>query len=149
MIDISTLGLVNNVASNTYFVDPATYFVYSRKTGAQTRLSGSLNVSNVRSYTLQTTGRYPVKIREDRLRQAVAAAVRNKTRTEGEVNTGKGWIIGSVINGQYSFSTSPVVHSTESSVDTEIERLAKNNPGTRFVKVRIEAFVQSGVVSWS
>lgn len=149
MIDISTLGLANNIPQGTYFVDPATYFVYSRKTGTQARLTGSLNISNVRSYTLQTTGRYPVKIREDRLRQAVAAAVRNKTRTEGEVNTSKGWIIGSVIGNSYSFNPTPRVHATEDSVNTEIERLAKTNPGTRFVKVRIEAFVQSGGVSWS
>lgn len=146
MIDISTImGL--NIPKNTYFVDPATYFVYSRRCGGQSRLAGSVNVSNVRTYTLQTNGHYPVKIREDRLKQAVANV---KSPAVGEVNSNsKGWIIGSVTGNQYSFNSTPRVHDTESSVNTEIERLAKVNPGTCFVKVRIEAFVQAGGVSWS
>lgn len=154
MIDISTLNIITGIPSNTYFVDPSNYFVYSRKGGTQSRLYGSVNISNVRSYTLQTTLRNPVKIREDRLRQAVRQAVStgavptvNSTNT-GEVNS-RGWIIGSVDGNQFSFSTTPRVHETENSVNTEIERLAKANPGRRFVKVKIEAYVQAGGVNWS
>lgn len=145
MIDIATLNLAQNIPQGNYFVDPATYTVYSHRSGSQNRLAGSVNISNVRSYTLQSTGHYPVKIREDRLKAAVAAVVSKSPQAAPS----KGWIIGSVTNGCYSFSPDPVVHNTEASVNTEIERLAKNNPGTRFVKVRIEAFVQTGGVNWS
>lgn len=154
MIDISTLNIITGIPRNTYFVDPTNYFVYSRKGGTQYRLYGSVNSSNVRSYTLQTTLRNPVKIREDRLRQAVRQVVStgevrivNSTNT-GETNS-RGWIIGSVDGNQFSFSTTPRVHDTENSVNTEIERLAKANPGRRFVKVKIEAYVQAGGVNWS
>jgi hypothetical protein len=153
MIDISTLNIITGIPSNTYFVDPTNYFVYSRKGGTQSRLYGSVNISNVRSYTLQTTLRNPVKIREDRLRQAVRQVVSGAVPTVNSTNTGetnsRGWIIGSVDGNQFSFSTTPRVHDTENSVNTEIERLAKANPGRRFVKVKIEAYVQAGGVNWS
>lgn len=146
MIDISTLNLAKNVPQNTYFVDPSTRYVYSRRSGTQSRLNGSVNSSNVRTYTLQTTGYYPAKIREDRL---IAALNQGSNSTNmGSVNS-RGWIIGSVNGNQFSFSSNPRVHDTENSVNTEIERLAKTNPGTKFVKVRIEAYVQAGGVSWS
>lgn len=145
MIDIATLNLAQNIPHGNYFVDPATYTVYSHRSGSQNRLAGSVNISNVRSYTLQTTGHYPVKIREDRLKAAVAAVVSKSPQAAPS----KGWIIGSVNGNQFSFSSNPRVHDTENSVNTEIERLAKTNPGTKFVKVRIEAYVQAGGVSWS
>ena len=151
MIDISTLdtsslGILNKIQKGMYFIDPATSIVYSRKSGIQTRLYGSLNISNVRTYTLQPEDRYrqAIKLREDRLLNAVA----KHTKT-GSVNTTKlqashGWVIGSVQDdGRVS------LYTDEREVNTEIERLAKASPGKKFVKARIEAVVQAAGVVWA
>jgi hypothetical protein len=47
-----------------------------------------------------------------------------------------------------SISETPKVHVTESSVKSEIERLAKAYPGKTFVKMKIENFVKATGVSW-
>lgn len=173
MIDISTidtasLGILNKIQKGMYFIDPATSIVYSRKTGTQERLYGSLNNSNVRTYTLQPEIRHrpAVKVRADRLLNAVA-----KLTKTGSVNTpapqaSHGWVIGSVqddgrvsfnqkpyqyatANSQAVFAQEPTLYTDEREVNTEIERLAKASPGKKFVKARIEAVVQAAGVVWA
>lgn len=173
MIDISTLdpaslGISGNIQKNTYFIDPATSIVYSRKTGTQYRLYGSLNVSNVRTYTLQPSAHYsrPIKLREDRLLNAVAKLTKTDSVNTPASQASHGWVIGSVqddgrvsftqkpyqyatANSQAVFAQEPTLYTDEREVNTEIERLAKDSPGKKFVKARIEAVVQAAGVVWA
>lgn len=50
----------------------------------------------------------------------------------------KGFIIATIENGALSFGSNPAIHTTEKSVNSEIERLACLLPGTRFVKLQIQ-----------
>jgi hypothetical protein len=62
----------------------------------------------------------------------------------------KGYIIGSrTVTNNISFATAPKVHDSETSAKREAERLAKANPGKKFVVVQIVGEVVSGGVSWS
>ena len=48
------------------------------------------------------------------------------------------WIVGSLnADGNFSFSARPVRHSSQIQADEEAARLAKNNPGTVYVSVRL------------
>ena len=60
-----------------------------------------------------------------------------------------GYIIGSVVGANYSFSTTPKIHATLSLAKAEAERLAKGNTTKRFVVVKIEGTVQATGVAWS
>ena len=159
LIDIATLSITNpngiaatipNLCVDTYFFDTDTRTVKSRKSGSLSTIYGAIKGSH-RWYSFMNRYGRAVSIREDSLKQAVMKytdTTVSAPATNGATSK-HGWIIGSVTGSQYSFSTTPRVHETENSVNTEIERLAKANPGKRFVKVRIEAFVQAGGVSWS
>lgn len=52
-----------------------------------------------------------------------------------------GWVIGSLVEGVLSLSKAPKIHTSEDSVNAEIVRLAKVNPGTQFFKMKIESKV--------
>lgn len=170
-LDIATLGIQGNIQKNTYLIDPKTSIVYSRKTGTQYRLYGSVNSSNVRTYTLQPAAVYgrPIKLREDRLISALAkynTANTNPIPAAAATNQ-HGWVIGKLqADGRLSFSQDfprsytdaagkvnytqdPVLCTNEKEINLELERLAKATPGTKFIKARIEAVVQSAEVIWS
>lgn len=60
----------------------------------------------------------------------------------------RGWIIGQVADQSIIFGAVPVIHITDASVMSELERLAAKKPGTKFVKLRIEAALTVGEVHW-
>jgi hypothetical protein len=159
LIDISTLSITDsigttastpNISADTYFFDTDTRLVTSRKSGSIEPIYGTVK-GNHRWYTFVNRYGRSTSIREDRIKQAARqwteATVRAVSTPSAATN--HGWIIGTVNGSHYSFSTTPRVHDTEASVNTEIERLAKANPGTVFIKVKIESRVQAGGVSWS
>ena len=164
LIDISTLPAqelgswqATQIPANTYFVDTEQRAVFSKKSGELGRIFGTIKggrrwfafmVKNPTRFTKT------LSLREDRLMQA-AAVNRVKSqpvqaKASGSAQSGHGWLIGGYRDdGSVGFSQTPHLHTTESSVDAEIERLAKLSPGKRFIKVRIEAIVQAGGVSWT
>lgn len=157
-IDISVL--FNSVAKNTYFYNPATGAITSKLTGY---MQGS-RVGMERRFTFKradaTRWCPTVSIKLSDIKRAattwtvvsdVAAA---KQQTSGFVQAvqnqtpGKGWILGSVTNGVFSFSQNPKLHLTEDTANAEIERLARVTPGKTFVKVQVQAYVTAGGIQW-
>lgn len=153
-LDLATLGITTAVQKHTYFIDPKNSMVYSHKTGVPTRLYGSLNMSNVRTYTLQPAAAYgrPIKLREDRLIKALAKYnTANTEPTPAVASTSHGWVIGKLqADCRVSFTDADGnLYTDESKVNAELERLAKASPGKKFVKARIEAMVEAAEVIWS
>lgn len=69
-----------------------------------------------------------------------------KTITSNPFNTAvtsvrkREWIVGSLSeNGIFNFAAKPVFHSTDASAQAEATRLAKLNPGTSYIVVRLTA----------
>lgn len=60
----------------------------------------------------------------------------------------KGWFIGSLTANGISFKSDPVIHLTEASVKSELERLATTVPGTKFIAVKIAHAVVANSVIW-
>lgn len=161
MIDIATLKLqdlgIYVLPTNTYFLDIKSKAVFSKKSGELGRIFGTRK-GQQRWYTFMiknaTSFTRAVSLREDRLLQAAAATHFKEKFAEidaaAPAKSGHGWLIGGYRDdGSVGFSQTPHLHTTEASVNTEIERLAKLSPGKRFIKVRIEAIVQAGGVSWT
>lgn len=164
LIDITTFKIrdtsgLNRLPADTYFVDDTNRNMYSRRSGQSTRIFGTIK-GNHRWYTLmpQSPWKSAVYIREDRLLQALqeywtgVSPDLKQTSQPAQVadTTQRRWIIGTVTaDGQYSFAARPRIHETEASVNVEAERLATINPGTTFVKVRLEGQVTAGGVHWS
>lgn len=160
-IDITQLNVPNTISfyrlpEDTYFVDPVTCDVYSRRRGRLIPLLGSCKGLH-RWYTFRPVraGGTPVYVRKDHLDQAIAnywmgtgpvsqPAPPDQSEVRGQ------WIIGTrTADGQYSFAVRPRIHETEASVNAEAERLARNNPGQTYVKVRLEGQVVAGGINWS
>ena len=60
-----------------------------------------------------------------------------------------GWIIGTLTaEGSFTFAATPKVQSTEASVKSELERLAKAHPGVTFVSFKIDKSATAGGVVW-
>lgn len=153
-IDISVLFCT--VLKNTYFYNPATDAVTSKLTGY---MQGS-RVGKERRFTFKradATRWLPtvnVKLSDiKRAAQSVTSA-RVEVQANGFVQAvqnqtpGKGWILGSVTNGVFSFSQNPKLHLSEATANAEIERLARVTPGKTFVKVQVQAYVTSGGIQW-
>lgn len=63
---------------------------------------------------------------------------------------GKGWIIAAYKSGiGLIFSKQPAIHLTAESAKSEMERLAKEVPGQKFVLLRILNTIVSGGVTWN
>lgn len=74
-----------------------------------------------------------------------------KRHHAADVNSGikaRGWVIGAVEDGALTFGLKPAIHTTEQSVNDEIDRLAKLRPGKKFVKLQIQGAVTVGAVVW-
>jgi hypothetical protein len=63
------------------------------------------------------------------------------------ISTG-GWIIGAVSAGVFSVNAKPKVHTSAGSVNSEMERLAKQYPTRIFVKLKVEGMVVASGVKW-
>lgn len=59
------------------------------------------------------------------------------------------YIIGTRNGANFSFSATPRVHPNEKEAKAEAERLAKSNPGKRFVVVKLVGSVVASGVNWS
>lgn len=153
-IALNTLPGFDRVADG-YFWNKEDNSLYSNKVGGYlVRLLGNVNGS-ARRYTLQVkAGRryFPsetMSVRQDLIKSTVGNRLMLKETSAKVVAPSKGWIIGSMIDGKLSISPTPKIHTTDASVNTEIERLAKLNPGKYYVKMKLEAFAKAGGVSWS
>lgn len=60
----------------------------------------------------------------------------------------RGWVIASVKGKQLSFSVDPVIHTSEVSVISEMDRLAKQSPGVKYVKLQIQGAAVAGALQW-
>lgn len=67
--------------------------------------------------------------------------------------TFKGWVIAKVAKHKgkefLQFGSQPAIHMTEASYKAEMTRLATQEPGTRFVALRIEQSLVAGGLQWS
>jgi hypothetical protein len=61
----------------------------------------------------------------------------------------RGWVIATAKDETLIFGTKPRIHTTEQSVKNELERLAKEFPGTRFISLRISHSVVAGGLHWA
>lgn len=156
MIDISQLNGNTELLSDTYFVDSDSFHVYSMKFGHiwphLCIRKGEYQWYSLASKHYSSVG--CVNIREDHLKQAVVEYMKKLwpvvTPTAGTVEPRGQWIIGTVTaDGQYNFAPRPHIHETEASVNAEAERLARNNPGQTYVKVRLEGRVVASGITWS
>jgi hypothetical protein len=81
----------------------------------------------------------------------VAIANADKRHHAPSVDAGikaRGWIISTVTEGALTFGYQPAIHTTEDSVNAEIDRLVKLRPGKKFVKLQIQGAVTAGTVVW-
>lgn len=153
-IDISTL--VSFVVKNTYFYNPATGEVTSKLTGHMRGSKVGMErrftfkrvdatrwcpTVNIKLSDIKRAAQSVTSARADVQANGFAQAVQNQTPS-------KGWILGSVTNGVFSFSQNPKLHLSEATANAEIERLARVNPGKTFVKVQVQAYVTSGGIQW-
>ena len=60
----------------------------------------------------------------------------------------KGSIIGRVHKGRLVFGSEPKIHMTADSVKRQMERLAMEHPGVKFVEFKIGQSVVAGGVTW-
>ena len=152
-------------SKNYYFFEPSTHCIYSTASGVFKRLNGTPGVSRTeRGDTVWTF--VGVRFTKTEIANAfkrfamVAANALPSNQTSpysfsgaainGDELTTKGnVIIGTVKEGKVSFTSTPSVHTTEQSWKTEIERLAKANPGVKFIAVTITAAVVAGGLVWN
>ena len=152
----------NALPKKTYYYHPTSAELFSTRTGTPVRLHGTHKSGGiVYALTLANPScrRRQVLIPASVLKARIPASesvllqadldLKPVTPTPAPQLT-KGWIIGGLReNGTVSISDDPALHTVESSVNAEIERLAKKLPGTTFVKLRIEGYVTAGGVNWS
>jgi hypothetical protein len=160
-IAVNTLPGLSDIA-NGYEYDTVTNEVTSTRVNSRGAKMWGSYTKGYRVYTFmlkagyKTSYRVSMSVTEARLRLLVKdtkpvsskKAVSTKSTAVAEHDITKGWIIGSVNGNVMSISETPKVHVTESSVKSEIERLAKAYPGKTFVKMKIENFVKATGVSW-
>jgi hypothetical protein len=60
----------------------------------------------------------------------------------------RGVVICSVVNERLVFGSDPKIHTTAASWKGEIERLARNNPGVKFIALRVDSAVVANGVTW-
>lgn len=60
----------------------------------------------------------------------------------------RGWVIASVKNGKLSFAAEPTIHTSDVSVISELDRLAKQSPGVKYVKLQIQGAAVAGALQW-
>lgn len=150
-IALNTLPGFDRVADG-YFWNKEDNSLYSNKVGGYlVRLLGNVNGS-ARRYTLQVKdGRryFPsetMSVRQDFIK--VTVAQEKPVASAKSATPSRGWIVGSVTGGNFSISATPKIHTTDASVNAEIERLAKINPGKVYVKMKIEGAAVAGGVQW-
>lgn len=73
---------------------------------------------------------------------------RNHAGTTEEGIKAKGSIIGRVHKGHLVFGSEPKIHTSEESVKSEMQRLALEHPGVKFVELKIGKSVVAGGVTW-
>lgn len=152
----------NALPRKTYYYNPATAELFSIRTGNPILLYGSrksdgivyaltvANPSHARRQVLVPANVLKARIPNTELVQQQAELELAPATPPTAPQLAKGWIIGGLReDGTVSISDAPHLHTTESSVNTEIERLAKHMPGKTFVKLRIEGYVTAGGVNWS
>lgn len=159
------------IRRNTYFMSAA-HDVYSVARGKLVRLFGSQpTVGRRHSYSFQgVNGRQMVVERGALIRAATShstfkehtapntlGANMNKTQKSTKtshaptVDAGvkaKGSIIGRVHKGHLVFGSAPAIHTTADSVKTEMERLARQYPGVKFVECKLAQSVVAGGINW-
>lgn len=159
-IAVNTLPGLGEIA-NGYEYDTSTNEVTSTRINSRGSKMWGSYTKGYRVYTFmlkagyKTSYRVSMSVTEARLRLLVkdtkpvsSKTASTKSTAVAEHDITKGWIIGSVNGNVMSISETPKVHVTESSVKSEIERLAKAYPGKTFVKMKIENFVKATGVSW-
>lgn len=166
---INLYSLANAVTRfGNYYVD-RTFNVYSMKSGTLKKLAGSKTYRG-RYYTLNnesvsedaikrycgSPANYTKFISETQVgglpTAGVAAAVPANRQYAQTVDEGiklRGKIIASVDGGRLVFGSNPKIHTSDSSWRDEIERLAKNNPGVKFIVLSIQGALVAGGVTWS
>lgn len=68
---------------------------------------------------------------------------------EGEIVKDRKFIIGTIAGANISISQTPVVHLSELSASLEAERLARTNPGKRFILMELKGICFVDNVAWS
>lgn len=74
--------------------------------------------------------------------------IEQRKQLQKEQKMNKGFIVGSITNGCYSFSPKPMVHCSEQQARNETERLARSNPGKEFVYLEIKGTCVTNTVTW-
>lgn len=60
----------------------------------------------------------------------------------------RGTVIASVVDNRLVFGSNPKIHTTKRSWESEIERLARHNPGITFIALDIKTAAVAGGVTW-
>lgn len=140
-----------------YFFEPETNKVWSRATGTFTKLSGSVgrDGDTVFNFMGQRIALATIMREFAAFAKANSSMTNTVTGASSEQNFSDSIsmvrndvIIGSLKNGIVSFSARPKIHKTPESWKPEMERLAKSNPGVRFVAVSVVASIISEGVTW-
>ncbi len=165
-----------HIAAGSYFMD-AEQRVYSMRTGKLVRITGSVSNSGTYFKLVSSNSRYGRSVSKNDLARmalrhptfkaetspnhqnilkdlAVKAieknvqADRHHAKSIDDGIKGRGWLIGQVVDQAIIFGSKPAIHTTQASVDGELTRLATKKPGTRFVKLKIEAALTLGAMLW-
>lgn len=172
------LSLLNTNLKDGYYMDAAGSVFSTRGRGGLTRLSGS-HTNSGRYFSFQTKmyGR-ACTYRADELRQRVLShkdfhahtkeeitmeklgvdVTKLKAKSQGARNHAatvdagieqRGSVIGRVHKGHLVFGSEPKIHTSEQSVKDEMQRLALQYPGVKFVELKITKSVVAGGVTWA
>lgn len=162
LVDVNKLPGMSDIAVG-YEYDTKTKKVFSSRTlvsGSPTLLGGSrkngvlrytfmLAASRKTAYRVSRsiTG-YDLHTKAMQYEGTVGAVMAEKCTTQPVQAVERGWIIGTITNGQFSISATPKIHPNSTAASVEAERLAKEFPNKVFVKLKVDGMVRAAGIQW-
>lgn len=162
-LNVFDMKRVNGIFAGYYMNDAGEIYSAKAARGTLVRLTGS-NTASGRYYTLN--GR---SYRHDWLKtqimtrldfkqevsqgvkaaaQATSPANRSHASTTEAGISAKGYLVGRVTGDAIVLGSKPKIHLTLASVNSEMERLAGQYPGVKFVRLKVDGSVVAGGVKW-
>lgn len=147
-------GSYNRTAGKTYTLNGTSYQAVKLKAHAQAHPSFKEETHDPKKktpggYGPATLSAAALGVDLTKVKSSVPSPDRvHATSVEAGIK-GKGFIITRFMPGVgLIFSKQPAIHLTEDSARSEMERLAKEVPGTKFVMLKITNSIVSGGVTW-